>query len=713
MSPSQANLRGWYHPGRFLPHLIVVFIYTLLALIVTWPVAAHFTTGVVGRVGGVDAYQNVWNLWWVAYAFTHGFVPFTTPLLYYPDGINLFWQTLGFSQGVVALPVTLLWGPRAAFNVTVLTSFIIGGYATFLLARHLTANALAALVAGAVYAFSPFHLEKVLDGNLEVAAIQWVPCFVFALYMLLERPSWVWALLSGFCLIWVSLGSWYYGLFCVLYTGCAIIVWILFRKRSRALRLGLWGVTPLLLWGLVLAPNIVTLAQAGDGTLGDMRNIHVQRSADLIDFFLPNPAHPWWGQQVHAAREALYPNAILWNVALGWVGLLLGGIGIATTWRHSWRWVLLLAATLVLAMGPTLRIAGYDTALPLPFALIQDLPGIRAGQRPNHMVVLSSLMLALLAAYGATWLMQRIPVHLGQGLLALALVGVVVAIDGYAGPLRIVDREIHPFYATLPPPDGAIMPLPVYYNINRSENLTTQTAHGWPILGGYVARPPAYPFVAYTPGVRELESGYAQIDDIVSPAWPESGRQALAAYGIRYITMDLTSNKDTYFAQVRARMSELDMGAPLVADATLEAYAVPRAWPVQPVGFLGPGWQSLERQDAYRWRWIGEQAEIQLFNPFDHPVLATVALTATSHQQQRVLRLALDEIPLGQVTIAHERLVTQELHLLLPAGEHRLILGAEAAPDPQRANLPISVRVFQVDLRFVMVTPPEMRANKN
>lgn len=702
---SASSLRHLYRSGH--PHLLALIIYTLLSILVTWPIAIHFTRGIVGRVEGVDAYQNAWNLWWVSYAVTHGLSPFTTHLLYYPDGVSLFWQTLGFSQGILALPVTLTAGPVAAFNFIVVTSFILAGYFTFVLVRHLTASTTAALVAGTVFAFSPFHLEKVLDGNLEVAAIQWVPCFVFVLYRLLERPAWIWALLSGVLLLWVSLGSWYYGLFCVIYTGCAIMTWLLFRPLAQGVRYLFWGSIPLVLWALVLAPQIMMLAHSGDALLFDMRGIQVERSADLMDFFLPNPAHPWWGPAITTMRASIYPHAVLWNVALGSVGIALAIVGGVTTWQHSWRWMVLLLATLLLALGPTLRIAGYDTGMPLPFALLKDLPGIRAGQRPNHMALLSTLMVAILAGYGTAWMSVRL-IRRKEGIrsyrsswcLGLTLIAAIVAIDGNAGLLAVVERPVHPFYTTLPEPDGALLALPLYYNINRSENLTPQMVHAWPILGGYVARPPAYPFITYIPGIRELESGYAETDDILTPGWPESGQQALAAYAIRYITLDLTSDKDRYFAQVRTRLQELGFAAPLVADATLEAYAVPRSWAVQPVGFLGPGWQALEREGDYRWRWMGAEAEIWLMNPLADPVLATITFVTASYQQQRELQLMLDDIPLGHFLVAADQPALKHIQLLLLPAEHRLTLHAETSPDPQRENIPISVRVFQIDTAF-------------
>lgn len=806
------------------PHLAALLLYTLLALLVTWPLAASFTEGVVGAVGGVDAYQGAWGLWWTARALLSGRSPFFSPLLYFPQGVDLFWQTLGFSQGAAALPVTLALGPVAAVNATVLTSYALGGYATFLLARRVTGSAPAALVAGAVYAFSPYHLEKVLDGNLEVAAIHWLPCYALALHLLLERPGLRRALLAGALLVWVGLGSWYYGLFALMYTGMAAALWALGNGKRKAqsaeqdaansageggsglpfalsARRFAWGLAPILIWALALAPRLAGLA-GGETVLMDMRPVIAERSADLLDFFLPNPRHPWWGAAVTAARERVYPGAVIWNVALGSVGLALAlaplvvgrrviheghegasvseGRGspresstVPARARHrsedlrtlrvlrgsngSWRWWLLLAASLVLAMGPTLRMAGWDTGLPLPFALLQHLPGVRSGQRPNHMAVFGILALAVLAAHGFTaifetrghegtrarrtggrrgtilpyrrsgagvpppfvrWYGARrprtgapsfAPSRLRVFVFSVGIVALIAFVDGYAGPTTIVRRPVHPFYTSLPAPDGALMALPMLLNINRSDHLTPQTAHGWPILGGYVARPPRYDFPRYVPGARELEQGRAAPEDIVAPGWPESGRRALAAYGIRYVALDLTAQRDTgrfglgkaeYFAQVRGLLAELGADPPLVADADLEAYAIPRAWPVAPLAYLGAGWQPVERQAGtpYRWRWMGERAEIRLYNPHDRPAPARLTIAASAYERERPVRLALDGAGLGELLVAPGEPHARALWLMLPPGEHVLSLEAESARDPGRAE-PISVRLFGVELR--------------
>ncbi len=697
-------------------HSGALLLYTLLAFLVSWPLGRSLTTGVIGAVAGVDAFQGTWNLWWVAATISHGQSPFFTWLLYYPYGTDLFWQTLQFSHGVAALPLTLIFGPISGFNWTLLTSFVLGGYVTFCFARRVTSHTLGALVAGVIFAYSPYHMQRMVDGPLEITAIQWLPCYLFALYLLLEDPRWWRSLLCGALLLWVSLGSWYYGLFCVLATGCAALVWLLMPDESprrgwqwprrHQWTAALWGVTPVIWWGLVLAPRLIGLAAQPDA-LWDLRSIQAERSADLMDFFLPNPLHPLWGEAIRATRERLYPQAIIWNVALGWVGLALGAVGVVTTWGRSRRWLAMLVLMLLLALGPSLHVAGYNTGLPLPFALIQNLPGIRAAQRPSHLAVIAILMLSILAAYGLAWLSRRMTAR-GAALLAAGAVGLMLAVDAYAGPMTIVSRTVHPFYATLPPPpmdaagrpSGAIMPLPLYVNINRSENLTPQMTHGWPILGGYVARPPSYSFSQYTPGVRELQGEPPQPADLVRPGWPQAGQQSLAAYGVRYITLDLTSDKADYFATVRRYLDQLQLGPPIFADTTLEVYAVPEAWSARPVGFLGAGWYDLEQQPPYRWRWMGQEAEVRLLNPFNHPTLATLTFTAASYAQPRALALRLDATALAQLTISASGPETRHLRFLLPSGEHTLNLSASATPDRLRNGTPISVRVFGLELRF-------------
>src|SRR5919202_2423643 len=69
--------------GALRYHLWAVLGYLALAVVVTYPAVAHFTTAVPGDLIA-DRDQNLWNRWWIREALGHLANPFHTGLLYYP-----------------------------------------------------------------------------------------------------------------------------------------------------------------------------------------------------------------------------------------------------------------------------------------------------------------------------------------------------------------------------------------------------------------------------------------------------------------------------------------------------------------------------------------------------------------------------------------------------------------------------------------------------
>jgi hypothetical protein len=100
----------------------------------------------------------------VRQALLEGENPYLTRYLFYPEHINLFWQTLSLPNALTVLPVALLAGPMVAFTL-VLLSFRLAGYVAYRLACALLADRFAALVAGFVFAFAPYHMQPPLGAN--------------------------------------------------------------------------------------------------------------------------------------------------------------------------------------------------------------------------------------------------------------------------------------------------------------------------------------------------------------------------------------------------------------------------------------------------------------------------------------------------------------------------------------------------------------------
>ncbi len=692
---------------RWPSHALALLVYSLLALVVTFPLPLHLGEHIIAnQPGQVDGYLGIWNVWWTAHALTTGQNPFVTPLLFHPQGLDLFWQTLSLPQGILALPVTLTAGPLPAYNLLILLSFILGGYFAFLFIAYVLRDTvdrrsatLAALIGGAVYAFAPFHMQKVLDAQLEVASIQWLPLWALATAALLERPRWPLALLSGAALLMVGLGTWYYGLFALIATGLMAGLWALrpaaapsATLRQPAAPVGLhiatllWGLAPIVLWFAVMTPRLLALLHTGDTLLGDARS-EQQAYADLLSFWLPNPNHPLWGRSVTTFYERLHPGEILWNVSLGMVGIALALYGLTLNWRAHWRWLTLGIFAAAMALGAEIFVFGRNTGLPGPYALIRDLPGVRSSHRPNHFVLISLLTTALFAAAGARPLLAR--AGRGAPLLVTALLAGIIAIDGTAGAAPLFQRPMPRAYLSMPPPDGALLPIPLHLNFSNSEHLWYQTRHHWPIIGGFIGREPPYPLGHYAPGIKELRFGRVERDDILSPGWPDLARETLAAYTIRYVVFHHDSMGSS-LPRMRDLIAEMGLGESY-RDEQVTFYPIPAPERPRPLAYLGPGWGDLE-QDATgtRWRWMGNEAQVFLLNPTvaPRPVRLTLDLEALARPRPLTARLG-DAAPFT-LTISRARM-RRTLHLVLPPGETVLYLNAPADPPPGQPSRRLSL----------------------
>jgi hypothetical protein len=180
---------------------VVIAIYLLLAVGLTWPLAANLTTHVAGR--GVDDPALAWNLWWLKFSlFNLDTLPLYTNYLYYPLGVNLVADTSTFLNGIISLPIQFLFSVIVANNLTIYFALVLGGYGTFLLAREILArqqigNDFAAAIAGAFYAFGAWHINYVAAGHFMLLSNEWIP--FYALYLIrCEKGTWKNGALAGF-----------------------------------------------------------------------------------------------------------------------------------------------------------------------------------------------------------------------------------------------------------------------------------------------------------------------------------------------------------------------------------------------------------------------------------------------------------------------------------------------------------------------------------
>jgi hypothetical protein len=262
----------------------------------------------------------------------------------------------------------------------------------------------------------------------------------------------------------------------------------------RFARLGAVGAT---VAAMMLSPVLYAVGvKIADGRW-DSEPIYWRSSppgVDLAAYLLPNPNHPLVPQ---AVRQWLSPrpDAYFENVAsLTFVAMLT----IFGAWRAGWRiprlWAGLAIAFGTLALGPFIHIAGLNTHIPGPWAILRYLPVIGLARTPGRFTVVLMLALAVLFAVALCWLGNRWP---RQRARLVALVGALLVFELLPAPRPLYSATIPTVYrhVAAAPDDTRILELPwgIRDGTMSVGNFTArsqffQTAHGKRLIGGYLSR---------------------------------------------------------------------------------------------------------------------------------------------------------------------------------------------------------------------------------
>ena len=218
------------------------------------------------------------------------------------------------------------------------------------------------------------------------------------------------------------------------------------------------------------------------------------RGIDALALLLPNPNHPL---APAALREWLSPrpDAYYENVAsLTFVALFT----IVFAWRAGWRmprfWGVIAVCFGALAMGPFLHVAGINTFLPGPWALLRYVPIVGLARTPARFSIVLMLAVAILFAAALVWLGRRWP---ARRALLLAAVSAVLLFELLPVPRTLYSAEIPHIYQQLAaaPGDMRVLELPFGMRDGTSSygNFTArsqyyQTMHEKPLAGGYLSR---------------------------------------------------------------------------------------------------------------------------------------------------------------------------------------------------------------------------------
>jgi hypothetical protein len=431
----------------------VALLLVALAVILTWPVAAHLDSTAV-NLG--DPLLTMWILAWDLHALATAPLRLLDANMFHPHRWTLTYteHLLGLVPLVGAIRLTGA-GIVLAHNLVWLATFPLVGLAMFWLVRHLTGHAGAATVAAVLYAFSHFRFGQL--SHIQILSHQWLPLMLLGLHRAVQSNGrWRDVGLAAGAFTLQALSSGYQAFFAAI-AGALFVAWLgLPNTRPPLGHLIGRGTLAGALVALLLLPLFLPYRFVRD-EIGLVRNLkEVEHYVARPTSYLAAPAENRWLGSVTArfrTREAvLFPGLVA--LALALPGAVLAwrrpetAPGPGATRGRRWPGALDVALAVVMVVTATnwLLLGGFSVHLG-PFRLSQRHLGWPFLGLALALAVRRVVQGGPLPVRGLGWLR-----HLGWPSAAgyyvgLTLVGVVASF----GPQLELGKklQIRPLYAQL------------------------------------------------------------------------------------------------------------------------------------------------------------------------------------------------------------------------------------------------------------------------
>ena len=401
--------------------ILVVVGFTLLAIIVTWPVAAHMGTVIPSPGIAWDPAGYIWDFWQRAHDGMPLWGDSTTSMISVPFG-RTYPAAADATQLVSYGPawlITHVAGPVVAYNVVIISGLALSGMAMYGLIRWLGTGPGISAWAGGAYALFPYALGKAIV-HAPLVHLACFPLAVLAGLWWSERPSWRRALVVAGAYGFAWLTNPYYGLMATVVLAVVCGAGLVRMLRAGGLATAARGGG--LLMGLNAVLVLLPVALLGRSASSDATAGIARQAIDLDNFgaritdFLTPPTNsvfmngaidPTWTGVTAVGDERLILYVGLTTIAVA----LLGAIA---CWRASGPSAsrIQMAARAAAVLVPVLawfslasptRWLGVD--IPVPSLWIwESVPNYRVFAR-----FVAPLMCALLVlgALGLRWLASR------------------------------------------------------------------------------------------------------------------------------------------------------------------------------------------------------------------------------------------------------------------------------------------------------------------
>ena len=664
----------------FGEHVSVVFIFSILTIILTFPIILDFANEAAG-LGCYDKCHMMWRFWWVDFSFENSLDFHHSNYMFYPGGTDIGGNLAYFTTFIGFLLVQFL-DYVTAWNVIWFLGLVFGGYGCYLLANNFNKNYLSSIIAGIIFTFTTYHMAHSLT-HIGLSMIVWLPIFVLFLFKLLEKQSKYYSIVGGIIFFLVSLTHLYYSVFITMFSIIFFAVYI-FRQKKVSNRTFITNFSILLTIGLISTSVLFLSNPASNEELPD-RSLYEHNifSINLENLILPSPEHTTqifsdYGMIISFYTffdKPVHQLQIENLVFLGYSVIFLSALAVIRyRQNHIWFWLLICGIFVLMSFGPELKIFNEPTGITMPGKLFYDTvpewDEIRASAR---FIVMANLALAILASYAVYGLIKNKFSSFKQQLMLTTIIGFVIIFEfsmipypSYTEPIPDIYEEIKndvSKFVVLPAPIGGVGD---YSLMSDPTVLYHQLHHEKPIYGGHESR------VSHET-LKETQTYFLNMfhilgskDDVIKQDLTTHGLSLFDHFDIKYVTLHkehtLAGNvfpNQVFFPETKQIMSEILSGDnSAYEDDNIIVYKIPKPNSSEPFLLLGSGWHVFEPE--YNARATMAKAEILVVNPTNTEIDVTLNLVLSSVENKRTMTVSINGEKLDVIDVPT---VATDIHL--------------------------------------------------
>ncbi len=502
---------------------LVLLLFVLLTTIAAWNILTDLNGVIIGRDN--DVYINPWADWWTLKAITDPDISlWRSDLMYYPIGADLVYHSFSHLNTAVSLALRPLLGILPAYNITILINYVLAGLSMFHLGRYMTGSSVAGILAGIVFAFNSHNLYQSCHPVL--VSIWCFPWMTLYFIRAVRENSVKLALVAA---VFVFLGA---------ATSTVLVVLLIFWTGLLLLCLFFSTQFPRPSWQVVLTFGLASALFV----LPTVLPLLADAIAGSNSSFIIDPE-----ESIRTDMGAfMVPHWYFWLIRGMYIGIapfFLMMLAFGRKRRPAAIWFLVTLVAYLFAIGPTPII--FNT--PLPIVLPWTLPIAPVLRNMYRMMILMSLGVAMVAAYGWLGMLESIGNDRKKILIAAALTGGLIFFEYTAVPFPSTPATVSAFYTDYldeVPQDVVIAIIPTGRQQDK-RYMYYQTIHEHPMTGGVISRAGEDVFQFITNNSL-LRAGAVDLREKVAPTDREAALAQLAEANVGFFIIDKALLNESY-----------------------------------------------------------------------------------------------------------------------------------------------------------------------